>query len=52
MTIKARAAVVGGAVKKIAGLMRAYPKSHPYHAGLGIAFDILTSGQWEESEVT
>ena len=49
-TAQARAAVVGGAVKRIAGLMKSYPKGNPFHAGLAMAFDVLTSGRWEEVE--
>jgi hypothetical protein len=45
---KVRSAIVGGAIKRITGLMKAYPKGNAFHAGLQIAFDVLTSGDWEE----
>lgn len=48
-TVKARVGAVGGAVKRIAGLLRAYPKGHPFHAGLEMAFNVLASGQWDSA---
>jgi hypothetical protein len=47
--VRARLGAVGGAVRRIAGLLRAFPKGNPLHAGLSVAFDVLTSGRWEET---
>lgn len=43
---KVRALVVQGAITKMIGLLRAYPKGNPMHAGLEMAINVLSSGDW------
>lgn len=43
---KLRAAVVNGAVAKMRGMLRAYPKGNAFHAGLELAINVLSAGDW------
>lgn len=43
---KVRAEVVRGAIGKLRGMLRAYPKGNPFHAGIAVAIDVLAAGDW------
>lgn len=45
---KVRAAIVAGAIRKMAGMLRAYPEGNAFHSGLRMAIDVLTAGDWSD----